>query len=125
MATRIYVYDGSAVKSVGSARAMDIFKGRATLLEHARKIIWLVEEDDGTIAGLSPVPIDENGYARRDLIMHRLFMIMNKDKSYNGWPANDLQTRRYIDAMRSPPHHAVLRGKITNLKTARVQQRGR
>lgn len=124
MATRFYVFDGSTVKLVGSTRAMDIFNGRASLLEHARKIIWLVEEDEGAIFGMSPVPIDEKGYARRDLMMHRIFMIMNKDKNYDGWPANDLQARRYIDAMRSPPHYAVLLGKISNLKTARVQQRG-
>lgn len=45
MGTGIYVYDGCTVESVGSTRAMDIFSGRAPLVEHSRKIIWLVEEE--------------------------------------------------------------------------------
>lgn len=118
MTTRIYVYDGCTVDPVGSGRAMDIFGGRTPLVEHSRKIIWLVEEEGGAISGLSPVPIDENGYARQDLVMHRILTIMNKEDISEGWPADDLQARRYVDAMRSPPHRAVLWGKIRNLKAA-------
>ncbi len=119
MGTGIYVYDGCTVESVGSTRAMDIFSGRAPLVEHSRKIIWLVEEASGVITGLSPVPIDEKGYARQDLVMHRILIIMNNEDIAEGWPADDLQARRYVDAMRSPPPPAVLWGKIRNLKAAR------
>ena len=119
MGTCIYVYDGCTVKPVGSAQALDIFGGRAQVIDHARKIIWLVEEDSGVITGLSPVPIHEKGYARQDLVMHLILLIMNKEDIAQGWPADDLQARRYVDAMRSPPPPAVLWGKIRNLKAAR------
>jgi len=119
MGTCIYVYDGCTVNPVGSVRALDIFCGRAQVSEHARKIIWLVEEDSGVITGLSPVPIDEKGYARQDLVMHRILIIMNKEDIAEGWPADDLQARRYVDAMRSPPPPAILWGKIRNLKAAK------
>lgn len=76
-------------------------------------------EDSGVITGLSPVPIDEKGYARQDLVMHRILIIMNNEDIAEGWPADDLQARRYVDAMRSPPPPAVLWGKIRNLKAAR------
>jgi len=122
MAACMYVYDGSTVKPICSTRALDIFGGRTLVSEHARKIIWLVEEDSGVITGLSPVPIDEKGYARQDLVMRRILTIMNKGDLADGWPADDLQARRYVDAMRSPPPPAVLCGKIRNLKAGSARR---
>lgn len=120
--TRIFIYDGCTVEPVASDRGMDIFSGRSPLIEHACKIIWLVEVCDGAISGLSPVPIDENGYARQNLVMHRILIVMNRGTISEGWPADDLQARRYVEAMKSPPNRALLLGKIRNLKAAEARR---
>ncbi|HXE38555.1 MAG TPA: hypothetical protein VN639_08770 [Azonexus sp.] len=121
--TRVFIYDGCTVEPVAADRGMDIFTGRLPMIEHACKIIWFVEVCDGAVSGLSPVPIDEKGYARQNLVMHRILIVTNRGAISEGWPADDLQARRYVDAMKLPPNRALLLGKIRNLKAAASQRR--